>query len=294
MTDFSIGIDYGWQAAANEAVRTQHEFIEPEHLFVGICKLGHLASLNDWSEIGIPADARTALKAEAKAVAAVFQQTTHDRTALYRDVRKRLGAGTYSKKGRKAISRSPECRLLFERARRLASDADFVSSLHLLLALVEAQGTGIAAALAERPPGAEALKKVILDRISPSPSPRTPKSTSVLNQFGKDLTQLARDGKVHPCIGRRDELLQIICALSRETKSNPLLLGDAGVGKSAIVEGLACRIAQNKDAALAGKRVVQVNVADLVAGASSRGQFLRPECRAFFAKSPQHLTSSCS
>ena len=60
---------------------------------------------------------------------------------------------------------------------------------------------------------------------------------------------------------------------SRETKSNPLLLGDAGVGKTAIVEGLAWRISQNKDAALAGKRLVQLNVADLVAGASSRGDF---------------------
>ena len=81
------------------------------------------------------------------------------------------------------------------------------------------------------------------------------------------------DGKISPCIGRRDELLQIIRALSRETKSNPLLLGDAGVGKTAIVEGLAWRIAQNKDAALAGKQLVQLNVADLVAGASSRGDF---------------------
>ncbi len=64
-------------------------------------------------------------------------------------------------------------------------------------------------------------------------------------------------GKVKPCIGRREELLQIIRALSREEKNNPLLLGDAGVGKTAIVEGLAWRIAQNKDAALAGKRIVQ-------------------------------------
>lgn len=74
--------------------------------------------------------------------------------------------------------------------------------------------------------------------ISQAPSPRQPPLASLLNQFGKDLTQLARDGKVQPCIGRRDALLQIIRALSREAKNNPLLLGDAGVGKIAIVEGL--------------------------------------------------------
>jgi ATP-dependent Clp protease ATP-binding subunit ClpC len=273
MPDFSIGLDYVWRTAVNEAARTQHEFIEPEHLFVGVCKLGNLLSLNDWADVGISADAAAALKAEAEAIATVFQQTSHDRIALYREVRKRLGIGSYTDKSRKKISRSPASRLIFERAAKLATGASVVTSLHLLLALLETPATRIAAALAEQPPGAEPLKKVILDFISTSPSPRQPTSASFLSQLGKDLTQLARDGKVHPCIGRRDELLQIIRALSRETKNNPLLLGDAGVGKTAIVEGLAWRIAQNKDAALAGKRIVQVNVADLVAGASSRGDF---------------------
>jgi ATP-dependent Clp protease ATP-binding subunit ClpC len=273
MSELSIGLDYAWQTAASEAARTRHEFIEPEHLFIGVCKLGNLLSLNDWNEIKIPRDAAAALKAEAEVVAAVFQKAGHNRTVLYRNVRKRFGEGRLSDSSRKKISRSAASRLIFERAGKLAADASVVTSLHLLSALLETPGTGITAALAEKPPGAEALKQAVLSFIAASPSSRQQPSASFLSVFGKDLTQVARDGKLQPCIGRRDELLQIIRALSRETKNNPVLLGDAGVGKTAIVGGLAWRIAQNKDAALAGKRIVQLNVADLVAGASSRGDF---------------------
>ena len=273
MPDFSIGLDYAWRTAANEVTGTRHEFIEPEHLFIGVCKLGNLLSLNDWNNIGISPDAAAVMKLEAEAVAAVFQQTGCDRVALYREVRKQLGDGKHTDKGRKKISRSPASRLIFERAGKLAANMPIVTSLHLLFALIETPSSAIAAALAEKTPGAETMKKAILNWIAASPSPQQPAAASFLQHFGKDLTQLARDGKISPCIGRRDELLQIIRALSRETKSNPLLLGDAGVGKTAIVEGLAWRIAQNKDAALAGKRLVQLNVADLVAGASSRGDF---------------------
>jgi len=273
MPDFSIGLDYAWQNAAKEATGTRHEFIEPEHLFIGVCKLGNLLSVKDWSDTGMARDAVAALKTEAEAVAEVFQQAGCDRIALYREARKQLGGGNYTEKGRKKISRSSASRLIFERAVTLVTDAPIVTSLHLLLALIETPSTAIAAALAEKIPAAETLKKAILTWIAAAPSPKQPVSATFLQQFGKDLTQLARDGKIQPCIGRRDELLQIIRALSRETKSNPLLLGDAGVGKTAIVEGLAWRIAQNKDAALAGKRLVQLNVADLVAGASSRGDF---------------------
>ena len=84
MPDSSIGLDYAWRTAANETARTQHEFIEPEHLFIGVCKLGNLLALKDWTTIGIPPDSAAALKAEVEAVAAVFQQASHDRTALYR------------------------------------------------------------------------------------------------------------------------------------------------------------------------------------------------------------------
>ena len=256
MHELSIGLDYAWQIAANEAAHTQHEFIEPEHLFVGVCKLGNLPDLKDWDDIGIRRDAVVALKTEAEAVADVFQQAGYDRTALYREVRERLGDGKCPDKGRKTISRSPASRQIFKQAAKYAVNDQSVTSLHLLLALLQTQETRIAAALAEKQPGSDALKKLIQVYISQAPSVRQLPSGSFLNQFGKDLTQLARVGKVKPCIGRREELLQIIRSLSREEKNNPLLLGDAGVGKTALVEGLAWRIAENKDIALAGKRIV--------------------------------------
>ena len=74
MPDSSIGLDYAWRTAANEAARTRCEFIEPEHLFIGVCKLGNLLSLTDWNDIEIPREAAAALKAEAEAVVAVFQK----------------------------------------------------------------------------------------------------------------------------------------------------------------------------------------------------------------------------
>lgn len=147
--------------------------------------------------------------------------------------------------------------------------------MHLLAALLEDEtspvclmlkgqgvdtGTLRAAAMQPRAEGAIRL----------AGGPAAP-STPYLLKYGKDLTQLAKDGKLHPCIGRRDELLQVVRTLSRATKNNPLLMGDAGVGKTAIVEGLAWRIAQGKS--LPGKRIIQLQMAELVAGTKYRGEF---------------------
>ena len=264
MPELSNGLVHAWGLAANEAVRQQHEFIEPDHFFIGICKLGDRLSPRDWVHLEEPAEAAEALT-EARDAAALFLESHHDRIALYREVRKRLGTGSCTKK-QEEINRSPASELLFERAWELTAGGPICNSLHLLLALLETPTTWIAAVMAETPPGAEPLKRVIRDELSAS-------EVSSLSRFGKDLTQLAIEGRIAPCIGRRGELLQIIRALSRETKNNPLLLGDPGVGKTALVEGLAWRIAQHKDAALVGKRIVQVNVADLVAGAGVHGTF---------------------
>ena len=141
MPDFSIGLDYAWRTAANEVTTTRHEFIEPEHLFIGVCKLGNLLSVKDWSDTGMARDAVAAMKTEAEAVAAVFQQTGCDRIALYREVRKRLGDGNYNANGRKKISRSPASRHIFDQAVKLAVDTPVVTSLHLLIALIETRLT---------------------------------------------------------------------------------------------------------------------------------------------------------
>ena len=95
-----------------------------------------------------------------------------------------------------------------------------------------------------------------------------------LAQFGADLTQLARDGKIDPVIGRDREIDRVIQILSRRKKNNPILIGEAGVGKSAIVEGLALRIARGEvPATIAGKRIFSLDVSALVAGTKFRGEF---------------------
>ena len=97
---------------------------------------------------------------------------------------------------------------------------------------------------------------------------------AVLKRYGRDLTQLAADGQLHPAVGRRDEMLQIVRTISRATKNNPVLVGEPGVGKTAIVEGLAWRIAHGQvPQSVNGRRIIQVSIADLVAGTKYRGEF---------------------
>jgi ATP-dependent Clp protease ATP-binding subunit ClpC len=100
------------------------------------------------------------------------------------------------------------------------------------------------------------------------------RKTSFLDQYGRDITELARQGKLDPVIGRKNEIERVINILSRRTKNNPVLIGDPGVGKTAIVEGLAQRIVdESVPEALRGKRIVSVDLALMLAGASHRGEF---------------------
>ena len=103
---------------------------------------------------------------------------------------------------------------------------------------------------------------------------RKESDTHYLDKYGRDLTQLAREGKLGQVIGRRAELLQIIQTLARSSKNNPVLVGEAGVGKTAIVEALAVRAVQGKDSqALGGKRIIELNLCALVGGTKYRGEF---------------------
>jgi ATP-dependent Clp protease ATP-binding subunit ClpC len=108
----------------------------------------------------------------------------------------------------------------------------------------------------------------------PGEPPPRPTSTPTLDQFGQDLTELARAGKLDPVVGRGEQIEQTIEVLSRRTKNNPVLIGEAGVGKTAIVEGIAQRIVDGDvPDLLAGRRVVQLNLTGMVAGTRYRGDF---------------------
>ena len=97
--------------------------------------------------------------------------------------------------------------------------------------------------------------------------------TSALDKYGRDLTKQAEEGKLDPMVGREVEIERVVQILSRRKKNNPILIGEPGVGKSAIVEGLALRIVHNEAGALKGKRIVTLDMASMVAGTTYRGQF---------------------
>ena len=142
---------------------------------------------------------------------------------------------------------------------------DFLSVEHLLLAMNQHLGVGSEELLL-------ALKEV---RGSHRVTSQTPEENfAALEKYGQDLTQRARDGKIDPVIGRDDEIRRVIQVLSRRTKNNPVLIGEPGVGKTAIVEGLARRIADGDvPEGLKNKRLISLDIGSMLAGAKYRGEF---------------------
>lgn len=164
--------------------------------------------------------------------------------------------------------------LSHEEATRLKDE--YISTEHIFLAMLSEQRTPAYRVLKE----AGITKDRVMDAIKDLrggqkvTDPQAESRYGTLDKFSRDLTQMAREGKLDPVIGRDDEILRVIQVLSRRTKNNPVLIGEAGVGKTAIVEGLAQKIADNDvPDILLNKKVVSLDLGAMVAGSRFRGEF---------------------
>jgi ATP-dependent Clp protease ATP-binding subunit ClpC len=241
-------------AAQEEAAHAGEPYVSPEHLLLGLVKESDSVATKVLERLGVAS------------------------TRVRQEIERQIGSRGYGRLNNNDVTLDPRMKRVldfaYDEARQ--SNTNYIGTEHLLLGIIR-EGDGVAfRTLAKLGVDIVSARREVVSYLGgeQAPQARRVAKTVVLDEYGRDLTQMASDDKLDPVVGREKEIERVIQILCRRTKNNPVLIGEPGVGKTAVVEGLAHRIVKGDiPELLKDRRIVSLDLAGLVAGTKYRGEF---------------------